>query len=296
MKITFGLIVLNGDFFIKNVLESIYPFAHRIIIAEGAVQYWQDKGVQGSTDNTIDIIRHFPDPESKIKLIQGLYSEKTEQCRAWFAHVPTDTDYVWCIDSDEVFTAENIQKTIDYLKKENPTSLGFTSNTFFGGFDYILNGFERNHSFKRVLKYLQGCEYHDHRPPQLSLHGELIHGKDITGAQLFEETGVTMHHYSYVSAKQVCEKIQYYHDSVAQGGIIDNYFTDIWLKWVLGDSYIKYMIDNEWQGVHEFIPSRRGDCHPIKYEGSHPETIINSMSELKKKFEQQVKEYANRYL
>src|SRR4051812_229996 len=35
-RITFGMIVLNGEPFIKHNLRALYPFAHQIIVAEGA--------------------------------------------------------------------------------------------------------------------------------------------------------------------------------------------------------------------------------------------------------------------
>jgi hypothetical protein len=36
IKITFGMIVLNGEPFIGNNLRSLYPFAHQIVVVEGA--------------------------------------------------------------------------------------------------------------------------------------------------------------------------------------------------------------------------------------------------------------------
>ena len=35
-RITFGIIVLNGEPFVRYNLRAIYPFAHQIIVAEGA--------------------------------------------------------------------------------------------------------------------------------------------------------------------------------------------------------------------------------------------------------------------
>jgi hypothetical protein len=45
MKITYGIIVLNGDFLLRQVLESIYDSAHAICIAEGSVFYWNSQGI-----------------------------------------------------------------------------------------------------------------------------------------------------------------------------------------------------------------------------------------------------------
>ena len=35
-KITFGMIVLNGEPFIRYNLQALYPFAYQIIVVEGA--------------------------------------------------------------------------------------------------------------------------------------------------------------------------------------------------------------------------------------------------------------------
>lgn len=288
MKIAFGMIVFNTDAVLKQCLEAIYPYAHKICIAEGPVKWWQDQGFDHSTDGTIDIINNFPDHEDKIAFINNKYKDKHEQCRAWFNMIPADTDYVWCVDADEIH--ENIPKVIEFLEKENPTSVGFQSNTFFGGFDHILNGFEREHSFKRILKYERGCEYETHRPPSLSLNGKRIQGKDISGKELYQDTGVEMFHYSYVFPYMVQDKIRFYESAIIkQGQCIPNYFTDVWMKWVNGTSTDRKHIENRWQGVHEFHPASRGKCFPVEFNGEHPDIIKRDMIELKKVFDKQLK-------
>lgn len=289
MKLSFGIIVLNGDFFLKQVLESIYPVAHSICIAEGAVKWWADKGVSGSTDDTIEIIKSFPDPQSKIKWTSGVYAEKTEQCQAWFNMIPDDTDYVICNDADEIHTPENIEKLIKYLEKEQPTSVGFKSDSFFGGFDRIIGGFERDHSFKRVLKYIKGSHYRTHRQPTLSLNGKDIWGRDLTGNHLYESTGVTMWHGSYVSPKQVREKLDYYEGSIIKKGqCIPNYYTDVFLNWVRFPES-RPDIEKKWKGVQEFVPEARGECYTIPFTGEHPEVIKRDMDLLLEKFNEQLK-------
>lgn len=291
MKITFGIIVLNGDFFLKQVLESIYPFAHAICIAEGAVKYWADKGVTTSTDDTNSIIDNFPDPEKKIRVVHGVYAEKTEQCRAWFNLVPEDTDYLVCNDSDEVHTPENLQKLKEYLEKEQPTSVGFKSDSFFGGFERIIGGFERDHSFKRVLKYQAGCHYKTHRQPTLAIGNKEIAGKDITGNELYERTGITMWHGSYISPKGVYEKLQYYEDAIiSKGNCIPNYFNDLFINWIKNpDKRIE--IEKKYNGVQEFSPRIRGSALTIPFEGKHPDIILRDMDELKLKFNNQLALY-----
>lgn len=304
MKLTFGIITLNADFFLKQVLESIYPVAHKIIIADGAVEWWQKQGIYRSTDNTIPIIVEFPDPDNKILLVKnGVYKEKDEQCRAWFAHVPADTDYVICNDADEVHPPENMEKLIHFLEREQPTSVGFKSDTFFGGFDRIVGGFERDYSFKRVLKYMPGCYYRTHRQPTLAMkdvnginydevmkhHFTDINGKDISGDQLYESTGITMWHGSYVSAKGVNNKIRYYENAViAKGQCIPDYFKEVWLKWVYVPE-LRNSIEQKWKGVQEFMPAYRGECYTESFTGTHPPAIQAAMPELLTKFNEELK-------
>ena len=71
VKIDFGMIVFNGDHVLKENLEPLYPFANQILITEGPVKHYRQLGYTTSTDNTVDIIKSFPDPENKIKLFQG---------------------------------------------------------------------------------------------------------------------------------------------------------------------------------------------------------------------------------
>lgn len=294
-KLTVGIIVLNGGFFLKQVLESVYPFAHAICIAEGPVKWWFDNGMDESIDDTMDIIRSFPDPQKKIRYTQGVYAEKTEQCRAWFNLVPSDTDYILCNDADEVHTPQNLELLIKYLETSDPTSIGFKSDSFYGGFDRIIGGFERDHSFKRVLKYIPGCHYRTHRQPTLSMietEEDIsmdIEGRDILGNELYEATGITMWHGSYISPIAVYDKLRYYEGAViAAGKCIPNYFQDVWLNWVENPDR-REGIEDHWNGVQEFIPSARGESKTIEYPGNHPAIIRRDMAYLKQRFDNELK-------
>lgn len=291
LKLVAGIIIFNGDFLLRQVLESIYPHVDAICIAEGPVTWWQQQGFTTSTDDTNKILNEFPDPDNKIKIVHGQYTEKDDQCRAWFELVPTDTDYILCVDADEVHRQEYLVRLKEYLIEHEPTSVGFKSDSFYGGFERIVGGFEREHTFKRVLKYVNGCSYKTHRQPTLAINGADIVGKDISGQELFEETGITMWHGSYLSPLAVYNKIQYYEAAVIdKGRCIPNYFEDVWLAWVTGDDKQRLAIEEKWNGVQEFVPEARGECKTIPYEDEHPDVIIRDMDELRAKFEKELKD------
>lgn len=280
------MIVLNGNHVLNECLKSIYPYAHKIIVCEGAVEYFvEQEGITTSSDGTNETLESFTDPENKLIVIHGCAKEKTELCKKWFAHVPEETTHVWCIDSDEIFKSEHIEQIIEILKTNNPESVSFKSRTFFGGFEHTLNGFERNVDFKRLLRYEPHCEYSEHRPPTLSCEDK--NGVHLSGNHLFTVYGIEMYHYSYSDIQVVHNKTTYYKRAVSKENCIDNYFNDVYLKWVFGNESQRAEIEHKYNGVHEFKPEYRGDCRTEMFTGEHPEEIKKSMDRLIAKHKEQ---------
>jgi hypothetical protein len=290
LKITFGMIVFEGDYVLKQCLEQVYPFASQILIAEGPVSYWQRQGRTTSLDNTNKILNEFPDPENKIKVVHGQYDEKDDQCRAYMQHIKDDIDYLWNLDSDEVYKTEDLEKIIKFLEKEKPTSVGLRSCSFYGGFDNYLTGFElKQDNFLRIFRYVSGSTWLTHRPPTMKYPIEAnIRYKHINSEIMYNSLGVQMYHYSYVFPVQVHTKVNYYKDSVSRNNCIDDYFNTIYLPWVNGDNETRQNIERINLGVHEFKPHVRGECFTTKFEGEHPKAIENNIEALKNKFNLQL--------
>ena len=144
MKIAFGMIVFEGDYVLQQCLEQVYPFAEQILIAEGPVSYWQRQGRTTSLDDTNKILDEFPDPDNKIKIVHGQFSEKDDQCKSYMDNIDDDIDYIWNLDSDEVYKTEDLEKIVKFLEEEKPSSVGVRSCSFYGGFTDYLTGFELN--------------------------------------------------------------------------------------------------------------------------------------------------------
>ena len=290
MKIAFGMIVFEGDYVLKQCLEQVYPFASQILIAEGPVSYWQRQGRTTSLDDTNKILDEFPDPENKIKIVHGQFNEKDDQCRAYMQHINDDIDYIWNLDSDEIYTTGDLEKIISFLESEKPTSVGVRSCSFYGGFDNYLTGFELNRdNFLRIFRYTKGSTWLTHRPPTIQYPiNSNITKKHVDSDTLFNSLGVQMYHYSYTFPDQVYKKVNYYKDSVSRQNCIDDYFTRVYLPWVGGK---KDIVEKEFIGVHEFKPHMRGECYTEKFTGSHPESIQRDMEQLKTKFQKQLNNY-----
>ena len=292
MKITFGMIVLNGDQVLEETLASVYPYAHQILIAEGPVSYWQQQGYTTSADGTNDILNNFPDPDNKIKIVHSQYTEKDDQCNAYMQFLDDETDYIWNLDCDEVFKPEDIETVISLLEKERYTSVGFKSITFYGGFDHYLSGFEEGAEFIRIRKVYPGSYWQTHRPPTIAHKiDNPWPEKHLNFNDLADNYGVRMYHYSYVFPDQVYNKIKYYKEYLSKENCIDNYFGRVYLPWITGDEQQRQAIEQRYHGVHEFKPAYRGECFTKEFTGEHPQVVKNNLDKLKEKFNNQLSNY-----
>tara|TARA_R100001377_G_C3190915_1_gene110578 strand:- start:1064 stop:1960 length:897 start_codon:yes stop_codon:yes gene_type:complete len=291
MKVAFAMIVFEGDFVLRQCLEQIYPHASQILIAEGPVTYWQGKGRTTSTDLTNTILEQFPDPEKKIKIVHGQFKGKDEQCNAYMQHLCPETDFLWMVDSDEIYKTQDIEATFNFLKEVSPTSVGIRSCSFFGGFDNHLTGFEQNvDNFLRIFKVTPGSTWVTHRPPTMG-HPKDIEKKHINSEFFLALTGVQIYHYSYTFPKQVYNKIGYYKAKVSRDNCIDGYFDKIYMPWVTAATKKERKeIEEKYNGVHEFKPEIRGSCFTIPFKGSHPQSIIKDLEVLQGRFEKEAEE------
>ena len=291
MKITFGMIVFNGNYVLQEVIDSVYPYAHQILIAEGPVQFWQDQGYKTSGDGTNDILSKLHDPEGKIHITHSQYVEKDDQCNTYMAQMKSDTDYVWNLDCDEVFKPQDIEKVIELLDKEKYTSVGFKSLTFYGGLDRYLTGFEEGAEFIRIRKVYPGSYWSTHRPPTMA---HRVSFKDQLPEKHLDfntlaAMGVRMYHYSYVFPQQVYQKVKYYKQKISKDNCIDNYFTDVYLPWMNGQ---REAVEQAYRGVHEFKPQYRGDCFTEAFDFDlHPQIIKDNREVIENKIQSQMKEF-----
>jgi len=284
MKIAFGMIVFEGDYVLKQCLESVYDIAEQILIAEGPVKYWQQQGRTTSKDRTNEILNSFPDPKNKIKIVHGQFNEKDDQCNAYIKHMHSDIDYLWNLDSDEIYKQQDIENLIKLLEKDQYTSVGIRSCSFYGGFDRYISGFEEaKDNFLRVFKVTPGCTWRTHRPPTI-LYSSNITKKHLDSDTLYDLTGMRMYHYSYVFPKQVYNKINYYMNIGGMGNRIPNYFFNVYWPWINGNDQIKQEIENKYVGVHEYLPQGRGPSFTKLLETEHPISIKNNIIELRERF------------
>jgi hypothetical protein len=218
-KTTFGIIVLNGEPFTRYNLRALYPFAHEIIVVEGAAPAAANIATPDghSTDGTLEMLYRFKaeqDPENKVQIVvrDDFWSEKDEQSQA-FAERATG-DYLWQVDIDEFYKPEDMRAVLEMLH-DNPeiTAISFKTITFWGGFDYITDGWflrRGKEIFHRLFKWGPGYRYVTHRPPTVyDPQGRDLRGlRWIDGHQLARR-GILLYHYSLAFPRQVLDKCDY---------------------------------------------------------------------------------------
>lgn len=279
-KIAVSMIVFNSDHVLEAALESVYQFASQIVITEGPVKYYVDRGFTTSTDNTVEIIRSFPDPDKKIRLIQGQWPEKTEMMKAQTEHVHPDTDFAWMVDADEVYKATDVARVLKILPEYD--SAGFRSMSFYGNFRTILTGFEQKAEYQRIQRWTKRG-WHRHRTPTI-LNPESGQPWRTHRHLHFEHlaaTGIFLYHYTYVYPSQFQRKIGYLTEHLGKGKFIDGYYENVYLRWIRGDEQTRQRIEDKFQGVHEFLPKFRGDCRTAPFTGEHPEPIERRLPALR---------------
>ena len=173
-RITFGVIVLNGEPFTRHCLRQLYPHASDIIVVEGG---WKRLAGPPLTDTRLTApwrhyggLRRKKIPDNKLTIISknGFWSEKDEQSQAYAAHVTGD--YLWQVDINEFYRHYDIER-IRRILIADPTvdTISFKQRTFWGSlnvavnsFALIADGWDQVH---RIFRWKEGYAYKMHGPP-----------------------------------------------------------------------------------------------------------------------------------
>lgn len=283
-KITFGIIVLNGEPFTRYCLRSIYPFAHEIIVVEGGHEDARSVCTPDghSIDGTLETLYKFKkeeDPENKLIIItrNGFWPKKDElgrdrtpQSRA-YAEKATG-DYLWQIDIDEFYKKEDMERVVSILKN-NPsiTAISFIQKSFWGDIHYISDSwFLRRgaRSCHRIFKWGEGYRYITHEPPTvIDENNKDLRQKKWVNARSTKRKKIYMYHYSLLFPWQVEQKVKIYKDEKPQ------YFAEM-VNWA-SENYFKITNPYRIHNVYTY-PSWL-----VRYKGTHPEQISLMMKDIK---------------
>ena len=238
VKVTFGVIVLNGMPFVPYCLRALYPFAHEIIVVEGAAPGAAERaGPDGhSRDGTLEELRRFSleeDPEGKLMLVtaedegylNGVWpGEKDEQSAAYA--VRASGDYLWQVDIDEFYLPSHLQVVLETLAADPAiTAVTFPTLTFWGAPACTVDGWYLRRGaadYHRLFKWGPGYTYATHRPPTVrDERGRDLRELRWLDARAMSRHGIIMYHYSLLLPAQAIEKVAYY----SNWGLFGNWYS-----------------------------------------------------------------------
>ena len=284
-KITFGIIVLNGEPFTRYCLRSIYPYAHEIIVVEGGHEDAKSVCTTDghSIDGTLESLYKFKeeeDTENKLTIVvrEGFWPKKDElgndrtpQSRA-YAEIATG-DYLWQIDIDEFYKEDDMKKIIQMLKNEpDITAITFPTYTFWGDIKYTTDSWILRRGEKyyhRLFKWSKGYKYLTHEPPTIiDESGIDLRKKHWVSGKKMLKMNIYMYHYSLLFPWQVKQKVSVYQDEKPK------YYSGL-TQWA-ENNYFK--LGNPYR-VHNLylFPSWLE-----RFRGEHPKEVIHMMSDIKK--------------
>ncbi len=282
-RISFGIIVLNGEPFTRYCLRSLYPFAYEIIVVEGGHEATRVVTTPDghSVDGTLDVLYKFKkeeDPENKIQIItrDGHWPQKDEmgrsrtpQSRAYAERATGE--YLWQVDIDEFYKPEDMRAIIELLSNDPTiTAVSFLTHTFWARPEYIADCWQLRRGaaeYHRLFKWDLKYKYLTHEPPIVidDLGRELRSINWIRGECLTRK-GIYMYHYSLLFPWQVKQKALVYKDEdpLGKGRIVhwaeNNYF----------------QLRNPYR-VHNLY---RSPSWLERFHGSHPPEIIRMMEDI----------------
>jgi hypothetical protein len=225
-RISFGIIALNAQPFLERNLQALYPFAHQIIVVEGAIKAAQSLARPDghSSDGTLEMLKQFraaSDPDKKLTLISaadegytdGYWPEKNEMSQAYAKRITGD--WLWQVDSDEFYLEEDITAISKLLENDpNLATISFPYYEFFGSFGSVLSGVWHLYvqpRADRIFRWKAGYQYKSHRPPTvLDERGIDLRNKGWQPNPKNHGEPIYLFHYSYVLPKQAEQKVGYY--------------------------------------------------------------------------------------
>lgn len=299
-KITFGMIVLNGEPFLRYNLRSLYPFAHEIIVAEGASPFAAHAATPDghSLDGTLNTLRRFKeeeDPENKVTIVtaedegypDGFWpGEKNEQSQAYAKRATGD--WLWQIDVDEFYRQADIEAICSFLASHNPSMVFFYFRMFMYHPQLEIHGVDPEYCqcqpIARIFRWGSGYRYVTHRPPTVvDDRGQNLRSLCLVTARETEKKGWYVWHYPYVYREQFESKARYYTALGLRSGIGD---------WVAkAQQMARPRFSVLWRGLswttacHEYLPeqvtsmfSSRCDYHLPGFTSSPSYRLLSKLA------------------
>lgn len=162
----------------------------------------------------------------------------------------TKPGLLWQLDSDEIWTAEQIEKVIELFCKNPDRDAAYFKCDYWLGMS--IKTISRNtygdnsYEWLRVFKFTPGMKWKCHEPPVLETRNIHPFTKQET-----EALGLVFQHYAYATEKQVVLKEEFYGYPNALGQWRRLQANKVWpvyarefLKWITDDTIVDRLVNN----------------------------------------------------
>jgi len=119
-RITVAYSTYEWPDYLRISLEAVYDFADQVIVCWGPFKMWREicdhLGLPDRGQESRDIAEAFPDPDGKLRIIDGVFNDFTDSRNTWWPFV--DGDWFLSLDTDEFYHPEallRIRQIIDSL-------------------------------------------------------------------------------------------------------------------------------------------------------------------------------------
>jgi hypothetical protein len=205
----------NEAGWIEYNLRNCYDEWDIIRVVEGAVDGRPGSTHDGhSTDNTVELIKNFPDPLNKIEFYQIDRPFKSlEEQKQIFVDAGQDGEFLAIVDCDEFYLDGDVLKLKEYIKL-HPLASEFmvTFLHFYRDFKHIRDfGQEWILSHQRCVRWRRGARYFTH--PVLSLEDGSCTYFNPAIQQLRFVTPLFIYHYGHAKGIDFHKSKKDFYDS-----------------------------------------------------------------------------------
>lgn len=210
----------NEAGWIEYNLKNNYDEFDIIRVVEGAVRGRPSSTPDGhSTDETLDIIRNFPDPENKIELYTGKrFFKSLEEQKQTFLDYANDGEWLFIVDCDEFYLEGEINRVRKAIQKHPlaseiiPTFLHFYRDFFHVRAPHP----EWQPQHQRIIRYRPGLRYHTH-PVATDAQGKCTYFTPEYQPERFTIPGLYIFHYGHAKGAEFHKmKAEFYRGELAK--------------------------------------------------------------------------------
>lgn len=216
IRIGVSIPVHNEKDYINYCLRSIYDFAHVIVLSVNVGVPWG--GTPEPLDETMEVLRAFPDPDGKLRILTDEWGTEIEQRTAGFDLLKREANYLMNVDADEVYS----KAELDRLKK-------FVAlRPFVGQFRITMKTYWKTHPF-HVIDPPEPYRRHllsRIRPSTKLIH---IHRTNERWRVTVPRSVAVCHHFSYGrSDERIRQKLA---NTLHRDELVPNWYENVWLGW-----------------------------------------------------------------